>query len=96
MATTPEGRLKSNDIKGYLKTVPNLFLHSVPGGVYGKNGVPDIVCCYKGRYIGIEAKTYDGTFSGWQRLRKAQIEEAGGICIFAKTVDDVRDVLESL
>lgn len=95
MTTMPEASLKSNDIKGYLKTVPDLFMHSVPGGAYGKKGAPDIVVCYKGHYIGIEAKTYDGVQSGWQKTRQKQIEAAGGIYILARTVDDVRCVLET-
>lgn len=95
MAKTPESKLKA-DIKNYLKTLPNIFLHSVPGAAFGKSGVPDIIVCYNGLYIGIEAKTYDGTFSEWQKTRKAQIEAAGGICIFARSVDDVRAVMEML
>ena len=93
--TTPEARFKS-EIKEYLKTIPNLFLHSVPGAAFGKSGVPDIIVCYKGRYIGIEAKTYDGNFSEWQKTRKAQIEAAGGICIFARSLDDIRKVMEEM
>lgn len=93
--TTPESKFKS-EIKDYLKTFPNLFMHSVPGAAYGKLGAPDIVVCYKGRYIGIEAKTYEGTFSEWQKTRKAQIEAAGGIAIFARSLDDIKNVMEEM
>lgn len=79
-----------------MKGVPYLFEHSVPGGTYGKKGIPDILVCYKGRYIAIEAKTHEGKFSKWQNTRKAQIEAAGGIVIYARSVDDVRRVIESL
>ena len=93
--TTPESKFKS-EIKDYLKTFPNLFMHSVPGAAYGKLGAPDIVVCYKGRYIGIEAKTYEGTFSEWQKTRKAQIEAAGGIAIFARSLDDIKNAMEEM
>ena len=93
--TTPESKFKS-EIKDYLKTFPNLFMHSVPGAAYGKLGAPDIVVCYKGRYIGIEAKTYEGTFSEWQKTRKAQIEAAGGTAIFARSLDDIKNVMEEM
>ena len=92
MTKTPESKLKA-DIKAYLRTLPDTFFHSVPGAAFGKSGVPDIVVCCKGRYVGIEAKTYEGAFSEWQKTRRAQIEAAGGICIFARSVDDVRAVL---
>ena len=92
---TPEAKLKS-EIKEYLKTFPNIFMHSVPGAAFGKVGAPDIVVCYKGRYIGIEAKTYEGRFSEWQKTRKAQIEAAGGIAIFARSIEDIRKVMEEM
>lgn len=92
---TPESVFKQ-EIKKYLRTFPGIFFHSVPGANFGKNGVPDIVVCYKGRYIGIEAKTYEGVFSEWQKTRKTQIEAAGGIAIFARSLDDIKEVMEPM
>lgn len=96
MARTPEAALKSDKIKKYLKSVPDLFQHSVPGGAFGKSGVPDIIVCYKGRYIGIEAKTYEGRQSEIQKTRQSQIEQAGGIYILARCVEDVQAVIEPM
>lgn len=68
----------------------------VPGGAYGKNGSPDIIVCYRGKFIAIEGKIAKGQQSGWQRLRQNQIERAGGIYIVARDVSDVSDIISSL
>lgn len=92
---TPEGELKEA-IKEYLNSLDEVFLHSYPGTAYGKKGSPDIVVCYKGNYIGIEAKTYEGKFSEWQKTRKKQIENAGGVCLFVRSVEHVKEYFEGL
>lgn len=88
---TPEGQLKK-DIKDYLKSV-GAFWSMVTGGAYSKEGDPDIVACYKGHYIAIEAKTYVGRMSSIQMVRRSQILDAGGIHVCARSVDDVRKII---
>ena len=39
------------NIGKYLKTVPGLFFWKEHGGMYGTAGIPDIIVCYKGRFI---------------------------------------------
>lgn len=68
----------------------------VPGGIYGKNGSPDIIVCYKGRFIAIEGKAGDGKQSGWQRHRQKQIERAGGLYIVPYTLEYVQEFFSSL
>ena len=43
-------------ISDYLKTVPSLFFWKEHGGMYGTAGIPDLIVCYKGRFIGLECK----------------------------------------
>ena len=84
---TPEGALKKA-IKELL-TDCGAFWSMIPEGSYAKTGDPDMVACYKGCYIGIEAKTPTGVQSDWQKLRQQQIESANGFYILARKVDDV-------
>lgn len=79
-----------------LLTERGAFWSAVAGGAYSKQGDPDLIACYKGRFIAIEGKTYNGTQSQWQKTRQTQIEHAGGIYILARNVDAVRDVLDSI
>lgn len=92
--TTPESALKK-EIKNYLKSVGAYYM-MVPGGAYGTNGSPDMVVCYKGRFIAIEGKAAFGTQSGWQKLRQSQIETSDGIYILARSVEDVEKVIRTL
>lgn len=94
MTGTPESLIKS-DIKDYLRQ-KGVFWSMVTGGPYSKVGDPDMVTCYRGRYLAIEAKTYSGTMSAAQKIRMHQILRAGGVFICARTVDDVRQEIEKL
>jgi len=60
-----------------------------------KKGVPDILCCYNGKFIGIEVKrpkTKKNT-SALQEYNLKKIKDAGGISLVAWEVDQVRDFL---
>ncbi len=94
MSGTPESLIKS-DIKDYLRQ-KGIFWSMVTGGPYSKVGDPDMVACCRGHYVAIEAKTYAGTMSAAQKIRMHQILRAGGTFICARTVDDVRLVVEKL
>jgi len=83
------------EIKKYLESV-GAFWSVVTGGGYSKPGDPDIVACFRGRYIAIEGKTPTGVQSPIQKRRMREIREAGGVYIVARSAEDVRDVLESI
>lgn len=91
---TPEAELK-RDIKKYLDDI-GAYWCMIKGGAHSKPGDPDIVACIGGSFVGIEAKTYEGVQSNIQRLRQRQIEGANGIYILARSVDDVKDVVNKL
>ena len=54
-----------------------------------KAGVPDILCCYKGQFIGIEVKVGRNKPSALQEYNLKAIEQAGGIGILAYSIEDV-------
>jgi hypothetical protein len=56
-------------------------------------GRPDQDGCLKGRYLAIEQKTGRGELSVHQEKQKRLIEDAGGIYIEARSVEDVEDRL---
>lgn len=68
----------------------------VHGSIYMKAGIPDIICCYKGLFIGIETKVGKNKMSELQKIHKEEILKAGGIHILAYNLDDVKKVLETL
>lgn len=79
MASTPEKKVKDK-VKKILKDHGAYFFNPVTGG-YGSSGVPDIVCCYKGRFIGIETKAGKGKPTALQEKNLMEIAEKGGVAI---------------
>lgn len=44
-------------IRPYLDTLEKFWYYMPPASVYGQRGIPDFVCCDKGMFIAIEAKS---------------------------------------
>lgn len=91
---TPEAELK-RDIKKYLDGI-GAYWCMIKGGAHSKPGDPDMVVCVKGRFVGIEAKTYEGIQSHIQRQRQEQIEASGGVYVLARSVEDVSEAVNKL
>jgi hypothetical protein len=83
-------------IMRYLKTVPGCFAFKEHGGMYGTAGLPDIICCYRGRFVGFEVKTPDGRLSKLQEITIAKIKAAKGEAFKVTSVEEVQKILEAL
>lgn len=83
-------------IKKYLKTVPELFFWKEHGGQYGTAGIPDVIVCYRGRFIALEVKTQRGKPTVLQEVTIRQILKAGGIATIVRSVGEVRSIIEAL
>lgn len=79
----------------YLKTVDQCFCWKEHGGMYGTAGIPDIICCYRGRFYGFEVKTETGRPTELQKATIRKIHRAGGTAAIVRSVDDVRRILET-
>lgn len=81
-------------IKRYLASLgSDVFFWKEHGGPYGTSGVPDIICCYKGRFLGLEAKLPGGKLTELQKRALDKINRAGGIARHVESVDDARAVI---
>jgi len=79
MAATPESKVKKK-VVDLLKQHGAYFFYPVTGG-YGRSGVPDIVCCWKGKFIGIECKTKGNKPTELQNKNLVDISNQGGVAI---------------
>ena len=77
----------------YLKTVPGCFAWKEHGGMYGTAGIPDVICCYNGRFYGFEVKTENGKPTKLQEVTIRKVRDAGGTAVVVRTVDEVRAVI---
>lgn len=87
-----------NKIKAYLKSKNAWYIKYWGGGGFTKAGIPDILCCYKGRFIAIEVKAPNGKASELQLFNLKKIEEAGGkaFLLYPKDFEDFKKWMEEL
>jgi hypothetical protein len=84
---TPEGKVKDK-VKITLATMGAYYCMPATGG-FGNSGIPDILCCYKGRFIAIECKTGSNKPTRLQQAHLSEIELQGGIA-FVINEDNVK------
>ena len=68
----------------------------IKAAVCNERGVPDILCCYRGRFVGFEVKTAKGRISGPQRVQNERIRRACGRAVVVRSVADVQAVLKHI
>lgn len=85
-----------DNIKKYLDSVPNLFYWKEHGGQFGTAGIPDIIVCYKGRFIAFECKRNNGKLTILQKITLNKMLKAGGIALVVTDVKQVKEVIENL
>lgn len=92
MASTPEALVKKK-IRAILDAHGVYYAMPIGTG-YGNSGVPDFLCCVKGRFLGIEAKAGKGKTTALQDDHLRRIAEAGGIqMVVNETMLDALDAL---
>jgi len=83
-------------IMRYLKTVPGCFAFKEHGGMYGTAGLPDVICCYCGRFVAFEVKTPEGRLTKLQENTITKIKAAKGQAFKVTSVEEVRKILDNL
>ena len=76
---TPEKKVK-NEVVKILKSMGVYYFYPVASG-YGASGVPDIVACINGRFVGIECKAGKGEPTALQEKNLMQIMDNGGVAV---------------
>jgi hypothetical protein len=96
MASTPEAKVKKQ-IRAILDEYGAYYAMPIGSG-YGNSGVPDFLVCYKGWFIGIEAKAGQGKVTALQEFNLNKIAKAGGVTLVINEVNMMRitDLLDTL
>lgn len=90
---TPEGKVKAKVVK-LLKQYGVYYFFPATHG-YGRSGVPDIVCCFRGRFLAIECKAGKNQPTLLQQREINDIRLAGGK-VFVINEDNVDQLEECL
>lgn len=85
-----------DEIKQYIRECGGLCYKIHGGDLYQETGIPDLLCCWKGLFFGIEVKDPRGEPSAIQLVQGARIKKAGGHFLIAKNVRDVQNYFEKL
>jgi len=93
MAMTPEGKVKAK-VKKKLDEAKAYYFMPATGG-YGKSGVPDIVACVNGWFIGIECKAGTNKPTALQQNNLNDIKRSGGtaLVINENNINELEDFL---
>jgi Holliday junction resolvase len=82
-------------IKKYLKKIGGK-VQKQHGSVYGRNGVPDLLACYQGRFLALEVKRPGEDTTPLQKHELAGWEAAGALAARVESVEDVQILLEGI
>lgn len=87
-----------NKIKHHLTEIGAWFIKYWAGAEYTKSGIPDILACLNGIFLGIEVKAASGKPSDLQIVNIREIRKAGGIAIilYPYDYDTFIDLCESI
>ena len=88
---TPEAKVKKR-VRAELEKRNGVYYFMPATHGYGSSGVPDIVACINGRFIGIECKAGKGVPTALQERELKLIAKAGGVTFVIR--EDTLDVLE--
>lgn len=88
MAQMKEKQIE-NQIKKWLEQQGYWWM-KVHGDLFQKAGVPDILACINGRFVGIEVKRPGGKVSALQKYNIEQIRASGGVAFVATSIEEVR------
>ena len=85
-----------NEIKDYLNTTKGLFYWKEHGGQFGTAGIPDIIICYKGKFIAFECKQPGRKPTILQAITIRRILNANGIAVIVTDLRQVKEIINSL
>lgn len=75
----PETRLVHKIVQALGEEFPGAYLRKIHGGPFQHVGIPDIVGCIEGYFVGLEVKTTDGRVSEIQKIEGLCIVKSDGI-----------------
>jgi hypothetical protein len=72
------------------------FQYKTHGAADQRRGLPDIICCYQGYFVGLEVKRPGRRATPLQAFTLEQIRQAGGIAGVVHSVEEALELLQSV
>ena len=82
-------------IRAYLNKLPESYCFKIKGDPRQTKGISDLMWCYKGKFITLEAKDPHNPKgpTKYQKLFMSRIEEAGGEAYVVRSVREVKKIV---
>ena len=95
MAKTPEGEIK-DQVRKILDEMNAYYFFPAANG-YGRTGIPDVIACVGGHFVGIECKAGSKQPTALQQRELDNIEKAEGtgLIVNADNIDNLKNILEN-
>ena len=95
MAKTPEGEIK-DQVRKILDEMGAYYFFPAANG-YGRTGIPDVIACIGGHFIGIECKAGSKQPTALQQRELDNIEKAEGtgVLVNADNISNLKNILEN-
>jgi Holliday junction resolvase len=92
---TPEAKVKL--AVGKLLQAYGVYYFAPPANGYGRAGIPDLICCYHGRFLAIECKAGRGKTTALQERELASIREHGGTALVIRenNIHELQEYLDA-
>jgi len=95
MAKTPEGEIK-DQVRKILDEMKAYYFFPAANG-YGRTGIPDVIACIGGHFVGIECKAGSKQPTALQQRELDNIEKAEGtgLVVNADNIGNLKNILEN-
>ena len=95
MAKTPEGEIK-DQVRKVLDEMGAYYFFPAANG-YGRTGIPDVIACVGGHFVGIECKAGSKQPTALQQRELDNIEKAEGtgLIVNADNIGNLKNILEN-
>lgn len=84
-------------VKKYLSSI-DAYYFKVWGGGFQQSGIPDVIACKNGIFIGIELKSTEGKATELQKynIRKINESDGIGIILYPKGFEEFKNLMEEV
>lgn len=93
MAQTPERKVKDAVVVVLKKY--GIYYFSPPSNGFGRSGIPDIIACFRGRFIAIECKAGNNKPTALQVRELERIALARGVALVIRE-NNVSDLIAAI
>ena len=82
--------------KKIIKHLESIGAYVIKIVVAQRSGIPDLICCYRGKFIALEVKSETGKVSALQTYNIQKIKEQDGHAYVVRSVEEVKDIIKQL